>query len=71
MVDVLQYIYRVGSTPTPRANLVHCTLIANMLYIIINFLLTFTKESIMAWTKPIITQICVGLEINSYASAEI
>jgi len=25
---------------------------------------------LVAWTKPIITQICVGLEINSYACAE-
>jgi len=28
------------------------------------------KELIMAWTKPMISEISVGLEINSYACAE-
>jgi len=28
------------------------------------------KEYIMAWTKPTISEISVGLEINSYACAE-
>jgi coenzyme PQQ precursor peptide PqqA len=29
------------------------------------------REVQMAWKKPRITEICLGLEINSYASAEI
>jgi len=28
-------------------------------------------EFIMAWTTPKIVEICVGLEINSYACAEV
>ena len=28
------------------------------------------KENTMAWTKPTISEISVGLEINSYACAE-
>ena len=28
------------------------------------------KENTMAWAKPTITEISVGLEINSYACAE-
>ena len=35
--------------------------------IIINFLKGFKN---MAWTKPTISEISVGLEINSYACAE-
>ncbi len=30
----------------------------------------YKKEKIMAWTKPMISEISVGLEINSYACAE-
>ncbi|HPG02238.1 MAG TPA: pyrroloquinoline quinone precursor peptide PqqA [Beijerinckiaceae bacterium] len=29
------------------------------------------KESVMAWTTPEITEVCVGMEVTSYASAEI
>jgi len=29
------------------------------------------KESIMAWKKPSVTEVSLGLEINSYACAEI
>jgi len=25
----------------------------------------------MAWKKPRVTEVCLGLEINSYASAEV
>ncbi|PNG25936.1 pyrroloquinoline quinone precursor peptide PqqA [Methylocella silvestris] len=25
----------------------------------------------MAWTTPVITEVCVGMEVTSYASAEI
>ena len=28
-------------------------------------------EEIMAWTTPEITEVCVGMEVTSYASAEI
>ena len=27
-------------------------------------------ESIMAWTTPILVEICIGLEINGYLPAE-
>ena len=27
-------------------------------------------ESTMAWTTPILVEICIGLEINGYLSAE-
>ncbi len=37
---------------------------------IIIIILTFKLEHIMAWTKPTISEISVGLEINSYACAE-
>ena len=29
------------------------------------------RESDMAWKKPRITEICLGLEINAYASATV
>lgn len=29
------------------------------------------RRDSMAWKKPRITEICLGLEINSYASAEV
>ena len=32
--------------------------------------ININKEHIMAWNKPQITEISVGLEINSYACAE-
>ena len=35
----------------------------------LQLILTY-KEYIMAWTKPTISEISVGLEINSYACAE-
>ncbi|MBV8849926.1 MAG: pyrroloquinoline quinone precursor peptide PqqA [Methylobacteriaceae bacterium] len=25
----------------------------------------------MAWTTPVLTEVCVGMEVTSYASAEI
>jgi coenzyme PQQ precursor peptide PqqA len=28
-------------------------------------------EEIMAWTAPVAVEVCVGMEITSYASAEI
>jgi coenzyme PQQ precursor peptide PqqA len=28
------------------------------------------KETIMAWTTPLLVEICVGLEINGYLPAE-
>jgi coenzyme PQQ precursor peptide PqqA len=28
-------------------------------------------EEIMAWTTPEIVEVCVGMEVTSYASAEI
>ncbi|WP_244613179.1 pyrroloquinoline quinone precursor peptide PqqA [Methylosinus sp. Ce-a6] len=30
-----------------------------------------TEEMNMAWTAPVIVEICVGMEITSYESAEI
>ncbi len=33
-------------------------------------LLIFIRSKTMAWTKPMISEISVGLEINSYACAE-
>ena len=32
--------------------------------------INFLKDIKMAWTKPMISEISVGLEINSYACAE-
>jgi len=32
---------------------------------------TFWKETAMAWTTPEISEVCVGMEVTSYASAEI
>ena len=32
--------------------------------------INFLKDKKMAWTKPMISEISVGLEINSYACAE-
>ena len=32
--------------------------------------INLSKENTMAWTKPMISEISVGLEINSYACAE-
>ena len=29
------------------------------------------KENNMAWTTPVTTEVCVGMEVTSYASAEI
>ena len=29
-----------------------------------------TEELIMAWTTPILEEICIGLEINGYLPAE-
>jgi len=29
------------------------------------------KEKNMAWTTPVTTEVCVGMEVTSYASAEI
>jgi coenzyme PQQ precursor peptide PqqA len=29
------------------------------------------REISMAWTTPVLTEICVGMEVTSYASAEI
>ncbi|MBL93711.1 MAG: pyrroloquinoline quinone precursor peptide PqqA [Magnetovibrio sp.] len=26
---------------------------------------------VMAWRKPKVTEVCIGMEINSYASAEL
>jgi len=39
-----------------------------MLYI--KKIININKEFNMAWTKPMISEISVGLEINSYACAE-
>jgi coenzyme PQQ precursor peptide PqqA len=30
-----------------------------------------TEETTMAWTTPVIVEVCVGMEITSYSSAEI
>jgi coenzyme PQQ precursor peptide PqqA len=30
-----------------------------------------TEETIMAWTTPILVEICIGLEINGYLPAEL
>lgn len=30
-----------------------------------------TEETNMAWTTPVIVEVCVGMEITSYESAEI
>jgi coenzyme PQQ precursor peptide PqqA len=30
-----------------------------------------TEETTMAWTTPVIVEVCVGMEITSYESAEI
>jgi coenzyme PQQ precursor peptide PqqA len=32
---------------------------------------TLTEEINMAWTTPMIVEVCVGMEITSYSSAEI
>lgn len=29
------------------------------------------KETTMAWTTPVLVEICIGLEINGYLPAEI
>jgi len=29
------------------------------------------EEYIMAWTTPIVSEVCVGMEVTSYSSAEI
>lgn len=29
------------------------------------------KELAMAWTAPVVTEVCVGMEVTSYESAEI
>lgn len=29
------------------------------------------EETIMAWTTPVLTEVCVGMEVTSYASAVI
>ena len=29
------------------------------------------KEALMAWNTPVATEVCVGMEVTSYASAEI
>ena len=31
---------------------------------------TNNEEETMAWTTPILTEICIGLEINGYLPAE-
>jgi coenzyme PQQ precursor peptide PqqA len=28
------------------------------------------KDTVMAWTTPVLVEICVGLEINGYLPAE-
>ncbi|WP_374305999.1 pyrroloquinoline quinone precursor peptide PqqA [Methylocella sp.] len=30
-----------------------------------------TQEVTMAWNTPVATEVCVGMEVTSYASAEI
>ncbi|HEY8161357.1 MAG: pyrroloquinoline quinone precursor peptide PqqA [Methylocystis sp.] len=30
-----------------------------------------TEEMTMAWTTPVIVEVCVGMEVTSYSSAEI
>jgi coenzyme PQQ precursor peptide PqqA len=30
-----------------------------------------SRERTMAWKKPRVTEVCLGLEINSYASATV
>jgi coenzyme PQQ precursor peptide PqqA len=30
-----------------------------------------SREQIMAWTTPILVEICIGLEINGYLPAEL
>jgi len=30
-----------------------------------------TEETTMAWTTPVIVEVCVGMEITAYESAEI
>jgi coenzyme PQQ precursor peptide PqqA len=32
--------------------------------------MTNREETIMAWTTPMLVEICVGLEINGYLPAE-
>ena len=34
-------------------------------------LLTSTREARMHWSTPILVEICIGLEINSYLPAEL
>jgi coenzyme PQQ precursor peptide PqqA len=29
------------------------------------------EEHIMAWTTPVVSEVCVGMEVTSYSSAEI
>jgi coenzyme PQQ precursor peptide PqqA len=29
------------------------------------------KELVMAWTTPVVAEVCVGMEVTSYESAEI
>jgi coenzyme PQQ precursor peptide PqqA len=31
----------------------------------------FIKEEAMAWSTPCVTEVCVGMEVTSYESAEI
>ena len=40
------------------------------MYIVKLHNINFLKDKMMAWTKPIVSEISVGLEINSYACAE-
>jgi len=28
------------------------------------------REKLMAWTTPVLVEICIGMEINAYAPAE-
>jgi coenzyme PQQ precursor peptide PqqA len=30
----------------------------------------FEREHVMAWTTPVLVEICIGMEINAYAPAE-
>jgi len=36
----------------------------------VNGILAHTEETTMAWTTPILVEICIGLEINGYLPAE-
>ncbi|HMK70952.1 MAG TPA: pyrroloquinoline quinone precursor peptide PqqA [Xanthobacteraceae bacterium] len=35
-----------------------------------NGILAHTEETTMAWTTPILVEVCIGLEINGYLPAE-